>query len=75
MNQIHISEARRLFSRKEPLSVSYITAKGELQHIENATPLKANFYAGIRNFKLPNGQIRKVRDNLIVAVNQIEVYL
>lgn len=75
MDAIHISTARRMFARKEPVTVSFITAKGELQTHHDVIPLQADFYAGIRNFKLPNGQIRKVRDNLIVAVNGLEVYL
>lgn len=75
MKSMHISTARAILGRKEPVSVSYVTKAGHLETIKGAIPLAVNFYAGTRNFKLPNGEIRKVRDNLIVAVNDIEVFI
>lgn len=62
-------------ARKEPVKVSYVTKSGELQTIDDARPAGIQFYAGTRNFILPNREIRKVRDSLIVAVNDMEVYL
>lgn len=75
MEKIHISTARLMFAKKEPVDITVVTRHGELQTLKSAIPLQANFYAGSRNFKLPNGQIRKIRDNLIMAVNGIEVYI
>lgn len=75
MKDLHISQVRRMLAEHKPMTISYVTSKGELQTVENAIPLAANFYAGFRNVKLPNGQIRKVRENLIVAVNSCEVYI
>ncbi len=75
MESIHISTARKMLARKEPVTVSYVTRKGHLETISDAIPLGSDFYAGTRNFKLPNGEIRKVRDNLIVALNNYEVFL
>lgn len=75
MDKIHISTARLMFAKKEPVDITLVTRHGELQTLKNAIPLQNNFYGGYRNFKLPNGQIRKVRDLLIMAVNGIEVYV
>ena len=64
-----------MLAMKEPVTVSYVTRKGELETLVNAIPLRADFYSGTRNFKLQNGEIRKVRDNLIIALNNYEVFL
>lgn len=75
MDSIHISTARQMLARKEPVTVSYVTKDGRLETIKDAVPLGIQFYSGTRNFKLQNGDIRKVRDNLIVALNNFEVFL
>lgn len=75
MQTIHISEARRLLARHESVKISFVTKSGELQTYDGARPLACDFYGGTRNFKLPNGEIRRVREHLIVALNDIEVYL
>lgn len=72
---MHISTARKILNAHEPLKISFVTAKGELQTYSGAIPLQADFYAGTRNLKLPNGEIRRIRDTLIVAINDDEVYL
>lgn len=64
-----------MLARKEPVKISFVTKTGELETVEGAIPLGINFYAGVRNFKLPNGEIRCVRDTLIVALNDYEVFL
>ena len=75
MGSIHISDARRVLARRLPVKLSFVTKAGELITVNDAIQLKVNFYAGTRNFKLPNGEIRCVRDSLIVAVNDNEVFL
>lgn len=75
MQSIHISTARRMLALRELVTVTYVTRKGEVETLVNAMPLRADFYSGTRNFKLPNGEIRKVRDHLIIAINDKEVFL
>lgn len=75
MKRIHLSEARRLLGQKKPMKICYLTAKGEVQTANGAIQLGLNFYGGVRNFKLPNRQIRKIRDVLILSLNDMEVYL
>ena len=75
MDSIHISDARRMLARKERVKISFVTKKGHLETFDDAAPIGVNFYAGTRNFKLPNGEIRCVRDSLIVALNDKEVFL
>lgn len=75
MDSIHISTARLMLAKKEPVTISYVTKDGHLETVKDAIPLGVQFYSGTRNFKLPNGDIRKVRDNLIVALNSYEVFL
>lgn len=75
MEDVHISTVRAMLAKKEPVTVSYVTKDGRLETIHNAVPLGVQFYSGTRNFKLANGDIRKVRDNLIVAVNSLQVFI
>lgn len=75
MQSIHLSEARRLLALKNHVKITVLTSKGEIQTHDNARPLQADFYAGTRNIKLPNGEIRRIRDTLILAINDIEVFI
>lgn len=71
---IHISTARKIFDKGE-FSVSFLTARGECRHVEHAVSLKWDFHSGTRTIKcIPSGEIRRVRDAFIIAVNDEEVY-
>lgn len=90
MNRIHISTAIHMLESPEPVSLTVLTTKGESRHYDRVIGLKRQHYAGSRNIKiLPKetnsltpkksplnqpGEIRKIRDCLILAVNGIEVF-
>lgn len=82
MNKIHISTARKMLLAPEPLDITVLTASGELRTYRNAIGLKQGHYSGSRNIKLVgspdnpgSGEIRKIRDCLILAVNGLEVFI
>ena len=73
---IHITTARAILNSGDPVDISLWKANGEIIHLRNCISLRYDFYSGTRNMKiLTNGQIRKVRDCCIVAVNGCEVFL
>ena len=74
-NKIHISTARQMLISPEPLDLVVLTTKGELREYKNVIGLKPHHYAGSRNIKfIDSGEIRKIRDCLILAVNGLEVF-
>lgn len=76
MNAVHISTAIHMLTSPEPVTLTVVTKSGELQTYENCIGLKCNHYGGCRNVKLlGSGEIRKVRDCLILAINGMEVFL
>ena len=75
-NRVHISTARRMLTAPEPVDLVVVTKKGELRSYKGVVGLKADHYAGSRNIKfVSSGEIRKIRDCLIVAINGMEVFL
>lgn len=76
MNSIHISTARHMLASPEPVDITVLDAKGNVNLFRNVVGLKHNHYGGVRNIKfLDSGEIRKIRDCLIIAVNGMEVFL
>lgn len=76
MKSIHINTMRQMLAQPEPVDLTIVTTKGELQHYENCISLKADFKTGMRNIKmLKSGQIRKVRDVCILQINGMEVFI
>lgn len=78
MDAMHINTGRRIIDREE-FSLTFLTAAGELRHIDRAVTLRYDYDTGTRNIKVlfddRPPQIRRIRDVLIVAVNDIEVYI
>ena len=73
---IHISTVRQMLASPEAVDLVVVTAKGEVQQYKNCVGLKADHYSGCRNIKLlDSGEIRKIRDCLILAVNGMKVFL
>lgn len=73
---IHLKNAIDLLNSPEPVDLVVVTAKGEIQKYNNCIGLKSDHYAGVRNIKLLNsGEIRKIRDCLIIGINGLEVFL
>lgn len=60
----------------EPVDLVIVTAKGETREYKNVIGLKAQHYSGTRNIKfVESGQIRRIRDCLILRINGLEVFL
>ncbi len=76
MSKIHLSTARKMLASPEPVDLVYVTAKGEVITAPNVVSLKYDHYAGCRNIKhLNSGEIRKIRDCLILQINGCEVFM
>ncbi|MBD5273424.1 MAG: hypothetical protein HDS36_00960 [Bacteroides sp.] len=76
MNSIHLSQARRIMQSPREFSLRFLTAKGEIRDIPRAISLKWDFDTGTRTIKcFPSNQIRRIRDCLILAINDIEIYI
>lgn len=76
MDALHISAVREMLSRGETVSLKVLTAKGETRVYEDCVSLRYNHRAGCRNIKLlRSGEIRKIKDILIVECNGLEVYI
>lgn len=76
MNSIHISTARLILNRPDPVDISIWTAKGEVQTWRNCICIKYDHYRGIRKFKLlSSNQIRATHECCIFQLNGMEVFL
>ncbi|MCM1522797.1 MAG: hypothetical protein NC039_09130 [Muribaculaceae bacterium] len=74
-NKIHITTARHMLQSPEPVDLTVLTTKGEKREYKKVIGLKPQHRAGSRNIKFPDsGEIRKIRDCLILAVNGLEVF-
>lgn len=75
-NRIHISTALMMLSQPDPVTIDVFKANGDLVHMENCIGLRYDKYQGTRRVKmLQSGQIRQIRDCLIIRINDMEVYL
>lgn len=73
---IHLNLALQMLKSPEAVDLTVITAKAEVQHYKNCIGLNDNHYAGCRNVKLlDSGEIRKIRDCLIIGINGQEVFM
>lgn len=76
MTSIHISTARRILQAPEPVNLKCWTKSGAIMELNNAIPLRYNFYEGTQQFKiLASRQIRTIRLNLIFELNNNTVFL
>ena len=73
---IHISTARTMLNSGDPIDISVWKSDGSIMHLHNCISLRYNYYGGWRNVKLLNsGEMRKIRDVCIFAVNNLTVFL
>lgn len=76
---IHINEARKILDRGDPVTMTITKKDGSLLRITRDNPvvsLSYDVYTGLRTVKfLRSGQKRTIRDCLILAVNDFEVFL
>lgn len=76
MQKIHLSTAIKMLESPEPVDLVVLTKSGELRSYNNVVGLNRQHYAGSRNIKFINsGEIRKIRDCLILQINSLEVFL
>lgn len=76
MQKIHLSTAIKMLESPEPVDLVVLTKSGELRSYNNVVGLNRQHYAGSRNIKFLNsGEIRKIRDCLILQINGLEVFL
>ena len=76
MTDIHISQARSIMRMNMPFSVDFLTADARCIHIHQAVSLKWDPDTGTRTIKnIKSGQIRRIRDVLILRINDIEIYV
>lgn len=76
MNSIHLSTARKMLQAPEPVSLRCWAKDGRILHLQNAIPLRYNFYEGTQQFKiLASQQIRTIRLVCIFELNGMEVFL
>ena len=72
---MHLSDAIALLNGKEPVDLVVLKADGCFARINGCVGLRHNHYAGTRHVKiLASGQVRQIRDVLILSVNGIPVY-
>lgn len=76
MRAVHISTARMMLNRPEPVDIKLWTKKGEIQEWKNCISIKYEHYKGTRKMKmLSSGQIRMVRECCIFEINGMEVFM
>ena len=76
MNSIHISTARLILNRPDPVDIRLWTSKGEIQEWRRCICIKYDHYKGIRKFKLLDSyQIRQTRECCIFSLNGLTVFL
>ena len=76
MNSIHISTARLILNRPDPVDIQLWTSKGEIQEWRRCVCIKYDHYKGIRKFKLlDSNQIRPTRECQIFGLNGMTVFL
>ena len=76
MNSIHISTARLILNRPDPVDIRLWTSKGEIQEWRRCICIKYDHYKGIRKFKLlDSNQIRQTRECCIFSLDGLTVFL
>ena len=76
MQAIHISTAKRILQAPEPVSLRCWAKDGRILELNNAIPLRYNFYEGTQQFKiLASRQIRTIRLSCIFELNGMSVFL
>ena len=73
---VHITTARAMLDRGEPVKLRYVKRNGSVIDMEDAVSLRYDFYKGTRTVKfLRSGEKRTIRDVCIIGINDMEVFL
>ena len=76
MTTIHISTARLMLNRPDPVDIRLWTRSGEIQEWRRCISIKYDHYKGTRKFKLlDSNQIRQMRECCLFELNGMEVFL
>ena len=76
MNSIHISTARLILNRPEPVDIRLWTKSGEIQEWKRCICINYDPYKGTRKFKLLNStEIRMTREVQIFMLNGMTVFM
>lgn len=76
MKYIHVSTMADMLMKPEPVDLVVLTKDGRLLEMNNCIGLKFDKYKGTRRIKmLSSGEIRCIRDILIMYINGMEVML
>ena len=74
MRSIHINTAITMLCQPEPVDLTVFTKDGRLLELNGCIGLKADRCKGTRRVRMTvSGQIRMIRDSLIMSVNGMEV--
>ena len=74
--RIHLSTMSEMLSRPDPVDLVVLTKEGRVLTLENCVGLKYDKYRGTRRIKmLSSGQIRTIRDILVMSINGCEVMI
>ena len=78
-SSIHINEARRILDKGDPVRLSVVKKDGSILDITDKNPvvsLSYDFHTGLRTIKfLRSGEKRTIRDCMIIAINDYDVFL
>lgn len=73
---VHITTARAMLDRGEPVKLRYVKRNGSVIVMEQTVSLRYDFYKGTRTVKLlRSGEKRTIRDVCIIGINDMEVFL
>ncbi|MDE6022181.1 MAG: hypothetical protein K2G13_01635 [Muribaculaceae bacterium] len=76
---IHINDARRILDAGQPVRMSVVKKDGSILDITDDNPavsLSYDVYTGLRTIKLlRSGARRTIRDCMIIAINDYDVFL
>ena len=76
MKDIHISQARRIMQLPSAFSLTFLTKDGSEVRMAQAVSLKWDMRTGTRTIKsIKSGEIRRIRDSLILEINDIPVFI
>ena len=76
MQSIHISTARLMLNRPEPVDIRLWTRTGEIQEWRRCVSIKYDHYNGTRKYELlDRNQIRQMRECYLFELHGMEVFL
>ena len=73
---IHITEARRILGRGQPVTLTIVKKNGTVIDIPDTISIRFDTYTGIRTIKnIRSGAKRTIHDVQIIALDDFEVFI